>query len=105
MQCIGWPRKLKLKKILVYFFRKAAKLLETISAYQKVLIYVTKQNISLTEKKSDARFWLQIFVNQFPPVSEYPIGAILSYMKICGDIDNFMFITGVNYFSDRLFSG
>jgi hypothetical protein len=51
------------------------------------------------------RFLLQIFVNQFPPVSKYPIGTILSYMKIYGDIDKFMFITGVNYFSVKLFTG
>jgi hypothetical protein len=44
------------------------------------------------------RFWLQISVNQFLPVSEYPIGVILSYMKICGDIDKFMFF----YLADSL---
>ncbi len=36
------------------------------------------------------------FTDQFPPGAWVPIGAIEIFMKIWGDIRNFVFIAGVN---------
>jgi hypothetical protein len=55
-------------------------------------------------------------MNQFPTSFKYPIGPFRFFTNICGDLRNFIFITGVkdtgdtlltsvNYTSDKLFTG
>ncbi len=50
----------------------------------------------------DLRFFSWISV---PQAHKYSIGAVLNFSKICGDIGELMFITGVNDTGEKLFGG
>jgi hypothetical protein len=41
---------------------------------------------------------------QFPQAPEYPIRGMLNFYEIRGDIQNFMFITGVSDKGNKLFT-
>jgi hypothetical protein len=41
---------------------------------------------------------------QFPQAPEYPIRGMLNFYEVRGDIQNFMFITGVSDTGNKLFT-